>query len=1122
MNSSELEAGEILLAGPVTHDDYLLRELKKAAIPKAIDELFELPDHELGSGWQMIRCMLAAKTPLEASGLNYACNGPADAAADVNAYGAAVVTATLGLLTFGSEEVCLNHPPERRKRRVFNVCANLASFLGSGDDKTFFQDKVGQSKAQFMQECHALLVNAGIQQLNESRDLYENERKASVPRSGSPLALETNTAKSAVLRGDITDIITKVPMLEYTVRYLMVNAAKATKNVAKNLKSVCSMWCYLHDCLQGFRMYGPSVTIYHVMAQYNILALLSDDEEDWTLVESQGGQTLLHWAAFHGAADSVECIISRCLKANTRDTKYEEFLFARETDHGRTAFDIAAAQGNWPIFDQLLSFQKRLPFTGRNDFSSTSKNGYTVLHHAVIGGNPRIVEALLRYGVNWRVQSENGHTPLQLAMRLAEKQFPLPLALKSIVRLLKDASYADVGLASQFDPSTKSVDGRFEAVCTVFASDGMKTTRISVAELLEGNDIRGSAFDCTWIHLPANNMKWAELLILRVLQTYSLGSADSLRDIILRRELWTDRHIRGTERSYISFMRHGFETTPHPDTNIWSLFMPYMHWETQQKQTVMEHFLLCKYAQESKLPLLEELETVTNSLLNKFKRNDGISLLPSDFDTQVVALLGAVEDCMNNPSSAAACDGLLERMKEHCEYTSRCDPDIDLLHAYASNESGGHPVHPRRTLDQSFYYSLSSTAQRNQDQVVSRHGQSESKSRPIVLMVDQLWLWKLDNVVVTCFPQRREFSRNDPDRFGATDVLESILASLKEDEEEEEEPIDVSEFDGGLQTRQLIARIISECVACFDPPKELEDEFKIFDTFNDSINRVSDAEIRCYERFLGSLENPGKIDIKEEFYILREIKDIMEELRMLKKICEDQRTVLGQVQDLLAQEMGQEFEPEEFESEEFDPEEFEPKEFEPKEFEPAHNAVEQYIEEIDLMQQEAERVNQEINTLMDLRQRHATLWEAQSTGRQGNTIMVFTVVTILFLPASFMASFFALPVVQFPRVDDENMNLSYVVKWLLIFTVPVAVFFISTAFHINEVLEILSGVVIRLKDATLFGKMRCLSQFWESLGTKLSIWKVDIEWRSKRVGGRRSDEEAARGSNSNWVGEDKR
>jgi hypothetical protein len=56
------------------------------------------------------------------------------------------------------------------------------------------------------------------------------------------------------------------------------------------------------------------------------------------------------------------------------------------------------------------------------------------------------------------------------------------------------------------------------------------------------------------------------------------------------------------------------------------------------------------------------------------------------------------------------------------------------------------PIHPRRTLDQSYYCNLANTELRDQDQVVyrgTRAGKGLSKTTKII-MVDQLWLYVLD------------------------------------------------------------------------------------------------------------------------------------------------------------------------------------------------------------------------------------------------------------------------------------------------------------------------------------------------------------------------------------------
>ncbi|KAI0411455.1 hypothetical protein F5X98DRAFT_383752 [Xylaria grammica] len=101
-----------------------------------------------------------------------------------------------------------------------------------------------------------------------------------------------------------------------------------------------------------------------------------------------------------------------------------------------------------------------------------------------------------------------------------------------------------------------------------------------------------------------------------------------------------------------------------------------------------------------------------------------------------------------------------------------------------------------------------------------------------------------------------------------------------------------------------------------------------------------------------------------------------------------------------------------------------------------------------------------INHLLDLRQKDADLSEAiwtrisaENTARQGRTILVFTVVTIVFLPITFLSSLFALNIESFPH--DANGTLSYSPQWafsrLLGVTIAVSVPLILLAFFMNEI-----------------------------------------------------------------------
>jgi hypothetical protein len=72
------------------------------------------------------------------------------------------------------------------------------------------------------------------------------------------------------------------------------------------------------------------------------------------------------------------------------------------------------------------------------------------------------------------------------------------------------------------------------------------------------------------------------------------------------------------------------------------------------------------------------------------------------------------------------------------------DLNNHLIKGYLYRSVNGKlpPLQPRRTLDEYFYTHLESTLERDQDQVVYRY--TESSPQPKIFMVDQLWLWILN------------------------------------------------------------------------------------------------------------------------------------------------------------------------------------------------------------------------------------------------------------------------------------------------------------------------------------------------------------------------------------------
>ena len=67
------------------------------------------------------------------------------------------------------------------------------------------------------------------------------------------------------------------------------------------------------------------------------------------------------------------------------------------------------------------------------------------------------------------------------------------------------------------------------------------------------------------------------------------------------------------------------------------------------------------------------------------------------------------------------------------------DRDSNLIYNHLLQKA---PLHLRRTLDQSYYWTIQDTSVRDRDQVVFRG--TKDTGEPRVIMVDQLWMWILD------------------------------------------------------------------------------------------------------------------------------------------------------------------------------------------------------------------------------------------------------------------------------------------------------------------------------------------------------------------------------------------
>ena len=118
------------------------------------------------------------------------------------------------------------------------------------------------------------------------------------------------------------------------------------------------------------------------------------------------------------------------------------------------------------------------------------------------------------------------------------------------------------------------------------------------------------------------------------------------------------------------------------------------------------------------------------------------------------------------------------------------------------------------------------------------------------------------------------------------------------------------------------------------------------------------------------------------------------------------------------------------------------------------------VKDIDRMQIQAERIYGSIRDLLDLKQKHANAFEArfardQSAGtvRQGRTIMVFTIVTVVFLPLSFIATILTINVESYPHnaQGNQEMSLSWASQYIFGIGLAISIPLILAALSLDEI-----------------------------------------------------------------------
>ncbi|KAI1171757.1 hypothetical protein F4777DRAFT_36701 [Nemania sp. FL0916] len=292
-------------------------------------------------------------------------------------------------------------------------------------------------------------------------------------------------------------------------------------------------------------------------------------------------------------------------------------------------------------------------------------------------------------------------------------------------------------------------------------------------------------------------------------------------------------------------------------------------------------------------------------------------------------------------------------------------------------------IHMERTLDEAYYPGLGHEAlqQRNKDQVVRR----EFQEQDLILTVPQLWLWRLDNVVVSAFACLEGFE--SVDRYFRTNLNADI--------------IDIPDC--------RMADLIAEQAKAFNHEFRIGDDRipPVLNIFEGAVVSIL-SDVDAYMREQSS----SGLDIDSEGRFVHRISDLRSELAMIQSILDQQHEVLMLF----------------FEDPFPDPstENLDCK----VTLRETLTLVENARRRTEKIDQDAQRIEQVIQDKLNLKRTaasieiaNASIKEARETKLLSIIVLGFTIITLIFTPISFLATLFALDIDTFSSLKYTTNSM---------------------------------------------------------------------------------------------------
>lgn len=259
-------------------------------------------------------------------------------------------------------------------------------------------------------------------------------------------------------------------------------------------------------------------------------------------------------------------------------------------------------------------------------------------------------------------------------------------------------------------------------------------------------------------------------------------------------------------------------------------------------------------------------------------------------------------------------------------------------------------------------------------------------------------------------------------------------------------------------------------ITVFSRHRSDDQNYQFLDMFESSVGRVTEELTQLFHNFEEASRGSSQwlrpkrrhklrkqkneqdsfdplLDIRAETSLLTEVRDIRDELNILTMVLNSQLFTLGDLRTCLLDEIstdryGMSRKPTTFvldiRKRTLDQE----------------RRLKVHKRDIDAMDQQAERLYKSLTDLLDLKQKHSNALEARfaseqalAAAREGQTIMVFTIVTIIFMPMSFISSYFGINIDSF----SDSLSGSYVATWTFGGGMAISVVFILMAFTVVDI-----------------------------------------------------------------------